>query len=48
MPLSSEKKQLIFIGWQHSVPPIQLAKQLRLVPLTVIAEYVRLDRIPNQ
>ena len=30
-------------AWQMSLPPLEVAKALRLVPMTVIREYVRLD-----
>lgn len=33
----------IYSAWCQGFPPLQLAKALRLVPETVIAEYVRLD-----
>lgn len=34
--------------WQQRMPPLQVAKLLRLVPITVIAEYVRLDELNGQ
>lgn len=33
----------IYSAWCQALPPLQVAKALRLVPETVIAEYVRLD-----
>lgn len=41
--LSAETLAYIYSGWCQSFPPIELARLLRLVPQTVIAEYVRLD-----
>jgi hypothetical protein len=42
----------IYSAWCQGFPPLELAKALRLVPETVIAEYVRLDDLarfnPNQ
>jgi hypothetical protein len=35
----------IYQAWSHAVPPLEAARLLRLVPSTVIAEYVRLDCI---
>jgi len=35
----------IYQAWSHAVPPLVAAQMLRLVPATVIAEYVRLDDI---
>lgn len=35
----------IYNAWQQSLPALQVAKRLRLVPVTVIAEYVRLDEV---
>jgi hypothetical protein len=35
----------IYSAWCQGFPPLQVAKALRLVPLTVITEYVRLDDI---
>jgi hypothetical protein len=32
-------------AWQMSLPPLEVAKALRLVPATVIREYVRLDEL---
>jgi len=34
-------------AWQRGLPPLQVAKALGLVPMTVIAEYVRLDDLSN-
>lgn len=33
----------IYSAWQQGLPPLEVAKALRLAPSTVIAEYVRLD-----
>jgi len=43
MKPSSEQMDRIYQAWQRGLPPIQVAEELRLVPLTVIREYVRLD-----
>jgi len=40
---SAQTKADIYSAWSQSMPPLQVAKALRLVPETVIAEYVRLD-----
>lgn len=40
---SAETLADIYSAWCQALPPIQVAKALRLVPETVIAEYVRLD-----
>jgi hypothetical protein len=33
----------IYQAWCRGLPPLEVASELRLVPITVIAEYVRLD-----
>lgn len=33
----------IYRGWMRGMSPLECAKRLRLVPMTVIREYVRLD-----
>ena len=38
----------IYQAWQQSLPALQVAQALRLVPTTVIAEYVRLDELNGQ
>lgn len=40
----------IYQAWCRGLPPLEIAAELRLVPITVIAEYVRLDDLsqPNQ
>lgn len=48
MKPSAEQMDRIYQAWQQSLPPLQVAKALRLVPLTVIAEYVRLDELASQ
>lgn len=40
---SPEQMDRIYQAWQRKLPPITTAQELRLVPLTVIREYVRLD-----
>jgi hypothetical protein len=45
MKPSSEQMQRIYIAWSYGRPPLTVAKELRLAPLTVIREYVRLDDI---
>ena len=40
---SPEQMDRIYQAWQLALPPITTAQELRLVPLTVIREYVRLD-----
>lgn len=37
----------IYSAWCQALPPLQVAKALRLVPETVISEYVRLDDLAN-
>jgi hypothetical protein len=37
----------IYLAYQQGVPPLTVASVLRLVPSTVIAEYVRLDCIQS-
>lgn len=44
---SAEQMDRIYQAWQRSLPPLQVAKALRLVPATVITEYVRLDDQSN-
>lgn len=41
--LSADTLADIYSAWCQAMPPLQVAKALRLVPLTVITEYVRLD-----
>ena len=41
--LTAQTKADIYSAWCQAMPPLQVAKALRLVPATVIAEYVRLD-----
>jgi len=41
--LSVETLADIYSAWCQALPPLQVAKALRLVPSTVITEYVRLD-----
>jgi hypothetical protein len=43
MKPSAEQMDRIYLAWQQGLPPTEVAKRLRLVPLTVIREYVRLD-----
>lgn len=38
-----ETKADIYSAWCQGLPPLQVAKALRLKPETVITEYVRLD-----
>jgi hypothetical protein len=38
-----ETKADIYSAWCQAMPPLQVAKALRLKPETVITEYVRLD-----
>ena len=45
---SDQTKADIYSAWCQALPPLQVAKALRLVPLTVIAEYVRLDDLARQ
>ena len=40
---TAETKADIYSAWCQAMPPLQVAKALGLVPMTVIAEYVRLD-----
>jgi hypothetical protein len=40
---SAQTRADIYSAWRRGLPPLQVAKVLGLVPLTVIAEYVRLD-----
>lgn len=44
-PLSHTTKADIYSAWSRGLPPIEVAKTLRLAPLTVIREYVRLDSL---
>lgn len=50
--LNTETLADIYSAWCQGFPPLQVAKALRLVPSTVITEYVRLDDLarfnPNQ
>ena len=41
--LTAQTKADIYSAWCQAMPPLQVAKALRLVPATVISEYVRLD-----
>ena len=43
--MSPSPKQMARIqsAWSQAMPPLAVAAELRLVPLTVIREYVRLD-----
>ncbi len=43
MKPSAEQYISIYHAWKASAPPLKVAKALRLVPATVIAEYLRLD-----
>ena len=43
MRASNDQYLRIYYAWKKSLPPMQIAKQLKLVPLTVIREYLRLD-----
>jgi hypothetical protein len=43
MKPSPEQMDHIYSAWCQALPPLQVAKALRLVPTTVITEYVRLD-----
>lgn len=45
MKPSLEQYSRIYQGWSKSLSPLSLARTLRLVPATVIAEYIRLDSI---
>jgi len=47
MKPSMEQYERIYQAWQQCLPPLYVARQLRLVPLTVISEYVRLDELTN-
>ena len=38
-----QTKADIYSAWSQGLPPLEVAKALRLVPMTVISEYVRLD-----
>ena len=40
---SAQTKADIYSAWCQAMPPLQVAKALGLVPITVITEYVRLD-----
>lgn len=40
---SVDTKAEIYSAWCQGLPPLEVAKALRLVPMTVITEYVRLD-----
>lgn len=40
---SAQTKADIYSAWCQAMPPLQVAKALGLVPMTVISEYVRLD-----
>ena len=40
---STQTKADIYSAWCQAMPPLQVAKSLGLVPMTVITEYVRLD-----
>ena len=42
---SPEQMDRIYQAWQRGLGPVAVAKQLRLVPMTVIREYVRLDEL---
>lgn len=42
---SDQTKANIYSAWSQGLPPLQVAQALRLVPLTVITEYVRLDDV---
>lgn len=35
----------IYSAWTQFLPPLEVAKTLRLAPLTVIREYIRLDNV---
>lgn len=37
----------IYQAWSRGLPPLAVAAELRLVPMTVIAEYVRLDELSS-
>ena len=37
----------IYQAWERALPPLAVARALRLAPSTVIAEYVRLDDLTN-
>lgn len=41
--LNTETLADIYSAWCQALPPLQVAKALRLIPSTVITEYVRLD-----
>lgn len=43
MKPSVETMGHIYSAWCQALPPLQVAKALRLVPMTVLKEYVRLD-----
>jgi hypothetical protein len=40
---SAQTKADIYSAWCQAMPPLQVAKALGRVPMTVISEYVRLD-----
>jgi hypothetical protein len=42
---STQTRVAIHSAWRRGLPPIQVAHMLGLVPMTVIAEYVRLDEL---
>jgi hypothetical protein len=44
---SAEQMDRIYQAWRDGLPPITTAQELRLVPLTVIREFVRLDDESN-
>ena len=47
MKPSVEQMDRIYSAWCGGLAPLQVAKALRLVPMTVIAEYVRLDELQS-
>lgn len=48
MKPSPEQMANIYSAWCQALPPLQVAKALRLVPMTVITEYVRLDDLARE
>jgi hypothetical protein len=45
--LTAQTRADIYSAWCQGLPPLQVAKALRLVPMTVISEYVRLDDLDH-
>jgi hypothetical protein len=45
MKLSLQQTADIYSAWSQHLAPTDVAKALRLAPLTIIREYIRLDNI---